>query len=241
MKFDLAKVTLALASVAFLLGCQDLGSGPVGPDALAPQFNKADEGKHDHGGGDDGGGDNPGSPFYKYTFTGAITTNPKTAGARRTVGNDEGGAVRLHGCCDEDGIDDEELILSAALLHELVGVDDAALCFNGIDPLVLVQFIGTLRPDKKVVNKVEAVFHFTAKDKNETPDVQYVLRLDGTVAFADGIFPPEPTETTTVTFYNARIGAKRNKEKNACSGSGDVPPPNENGTGSIVVVLVGTG
>jgi len=244
MKFNLAKVILALVSVAFLLSCQDIGSGPTGPDGLAPQFNKADElGNHDHGGGGDGGGDNPGSPFYEYTFTGDITTDPLTAGGRRTVGNDEGGAVRLHGCCDNDptdGIDDEELILDA-LLVELVGAVDAGLCFGGMTPLL--QFIGTLRPDKRVVNKVEAVFHFTAKDKSGTPDVQYVLRLDGTVTLTDddegdGIFPPELGETTTVTFDDARIGAKRNKEKNACSGGG--PLPNGPSGSDIVVVLVGT-
>lgn len=242
MKFNLAKVILALVSVAFLLSCQDIGSGPTGPDGLAPQFNKADElGNHDHGGGGDGGGDNPGSPFYEYTFTGDITTDPLTAGGRRTVGNDEGGAVRLHGCCGngpEDGIDDEWLILSDALLGDFVGGNpDAELCFSGIFPLV--QFIGTLRPDKRVVNKVEAVFHFTAKDKSGTPDVQYVLRLDGTVTFTDddegaGIFPPELGETTTVTFNDARIGAKRNKEKNACSGGGPLP------NGPSIVVVLGT-
>ena len=32
MKSDLVKVSLALLSVVFILGCQDVGSGPVGPD-----------------------------------------------------------------------------------------------------------------------------------------------------------------------------------------------------------------
>ena len=38
MKCNLTKVSLALVSAVFILGCQDLGSGPVGPDG--PQFNK---------------------------------------------------------------------------------------------------------------------------------------------------------------------------------------------------------
>ncbi len=38
MKTHLAKLSLALLSTVFLLGCQDLGSGPVGPDG--PQFDK---------------------------------------------------------------------------------------------------------------------------------------------------------------------------------------------------------
>ena len=40
MKSSLTKLSLALLSAAFLLGCQDLGSGPVGPDGLVPQFAK---------------------------------------------------------------------------------------------------------------------------------------------------------------------------------------------------------
>ena len=221
MKAHLAKVSLALLSVAFLLGCQEQGSDPVGPEGLGPEFHHG-KGSHADGGGGASSGDNPGSSIYKYTFTGSITTFPLTADARSTVGNDDGGEIRLHGCCERDpalGIDDEELILSA-FLGELVGTD-ADACFSEIIPLV--EFIGTLRPDKKDMNKVEAVFNFKAMDKNGTPDVDYVLKLDGGVTTTtddagDGIFPPEPGETTTVTFTDASIGAQRKKEKNACSG-----------------------
>ena len=41
MKSHLAKVSLALLSAVFVLGCQDMGSGPVAPDDLGPQFAKA--------------------------------------------------------------------------------------------------------------------------------------------------------------------------------------------------------
>ena len=40
MKAHLTKVSLALLSAALVLGCQDLGSGPVGPDGLVPQFKR---------------------------------------------------------------------------------------------------------------------------------------------------------------------------------------------------------
>ena len=40
MKSHLAKVSLALLSVVFVLGCQDQASGPVGLDGLGPQFAK---------------------------------------------------------------------------------------------------------------------------------------------------------------------------------------------------------
>ena len=51
MKAHLAKVSLALLSAAFLLGCQDQASSPVGLDGLGPQFG----GPHAvHGSGGDG-------------------------------------------------------------------------------------------------------------------------------------------------------------------------------------------
>ncbi len=37
MKSKYVKVSLALLSAVFILGCQELGSGPVGPDGLVPQ------------------------------------------------------------------------------------------------------------------------------------------------------------------------------------------------------------
>ena len=40
MKAHLTKVSLALLSTVFLFGCQDLGSGPVGPEGLGPEFAK---------------------------------------------------------------------------------------------------------------------------------------------------------------------------------------------------------
>ncbi len=53
MKAHLAKLSLALLSAVFLLGCQEQGSSPVGPEGLGPEFNKPDvNGNHNHG--DDG-------------------------------------------------------------------------------------------------------------------------------------------------------------------------------------------
>ena len=60
MKSELVKLSLALLSAVFILGCQDQGAGPVGPDGLVPQFDKAGTGNcrkmphdvHCHGGGE---------------------------------------------------------------------------------------------------------------------------------------------------------------------------------------------
>ncbi len=40
MKAHLAKLSLALLSAVFLLGCQERGSGPVGLEGLGPEFDK---------------------------------------------------------------------------------------------------------------------------------------------------------------------------------------------------------
>ena len=60
MKSELVKLSLALLSAVFILGCQDQGAGPVGPDGLVPQFDKAGTGNcrkmphdvHCHDGGE---------------------------------------------------------------------------------------------------------------------------------------------------------------------------------------------
>jgi len=61
MKAHLTKLSLALLSTVFLLGCQDMGSGPVGPDELVPQFGKG-------GGKGKPGGDGDVTPM-QATFT----------------------------------------------------------------------------------------------------------------------------------------------------------------------------
>ena len=52
MKAHLAKVSLALLSVAFMLGCQEQGSGPAGPDTEigAPNFLHQKKNPKPHGG-----------------------------------------------------------------------------------------------------------------------------------------------------------------------------------------------
>ena len=60
MKSSLTKVSLALLSAVFFLGCQDMGSGPVGPDGWGPQFTHNDPDKV-HGGPKNGGGGDDGT------------------------------------------------------------------------------------------------------------------------------------------------------------------------------------
>ena len=62
MKSHLTKVSLALLSAAFLFGCQDQGSEPLGLDGRGPEFHHRDG----HTGG--GGGNGDGSAL-EVTFT----------------------------------------------------------------------------------------------------------------------------------------------------------------------------
>ncbi len=227
MKAHLAKLSLALLSTVFLLGCQEQGSEPVGPEG--PQFSHKTS--HNPGGGDDGG-DNPGSPFYEYTFAGDITTDPTTPGANSNTSTQDD--VYLHSCCiDPKVVDLEELDLTKLL----VNVQDADDCF-GTGPFPGLKGIVWLSTNNQVVNEVEARFLFDAKDKDGIDSLRYYLTLDGTVTdstdFDDGIFPPEVGETMTVTFTTFSIGAQRNKEKNACSHTGSPP-----GTTPTSVLLLG--
>lgn len=196
---------LAFLSAVFVLACQDATTNPLTLDSTPAQFAK---------GGRGGTGDNPGSAIYLYTAAGVIGTSLSPAGAQGTVGNNDGLTVVLQHCCQNTG-PVEALIVDGTFLDgfELNGDN----CFAG--DITDDQFIGGLTRDKKVVDKVEAIFYFTAKAKNGVDLVPYKLILNGTTDSEDGIFPPEPTEVTTVTFTHASIGAQRKKEKNACSGA----------------------
>ena len=63
MKAHLTKLSLALLSTVFLLGCQDLGSEPVGLDGLGPEFSPG------KGGGKGGGGKKGGAVLADVTMT----------------------------------------------------------------------------------------------------------------------------------------------------------------------------
>ena len=67
MKAHLTKVSLALLSAAFLLGCQEQGSEPVGPEGLEIQAAK--------GGNDKGKGDGSGT-LAELTISEGMITDP---------------------------------------------------------------------------------------------------------------------------------------------------------------------
>ncbi len=85
MKTHLTKVSFALLSAAFLLGCQEKASSPVGPEALGILLDNKD-GPHPHGGG--GGG----PAATSLDLDGGINTmglvlSVKESGKKLTIGN----------------------------------------------------------------------------------------------------------------------------------------------------------
>ena len=210
----------ALLGVAFVLGCQDVGTGVVASDGPGPQFAKpVCPGPHPSCGGDEDDGDNPGSPFYVYTFiSNVIATDPSPAN-----GFPSGDRVFLSATQNTGpSIGDEALHLSKKLFLDTPR--EAADCFNG-DTFITQFWSGRVQPVKPHGNEVIANFLFHAEDKNDKP-IGYRLRLQGIAVTdgnaGDGIFPPEPGETMTVPFSTFFIEPGRNKEKNACTGAGDL-------------------
>ena len=63
MKSNLTKLSLALLSAVFILGCQDLGTGAVASDGLEPQFARGGKGKPPSG-----------NESAKVTLAGGMTT-----------------------------------------------------------------------------------------------------------------------------------------------------------------------
>ncbi len=91
MKAHLAKVSLALLSAAFLLGCQEQGSDPVGPEGLGPEFTHKN-GEHGKGGGGGGGGGKGGTGGRPGQFPVDVTVMGGIAAATqimRFAENDE--------------------------------------------------------------------------------------------------------------------------------------------------------
>jgi hypothetical protein len=229
MKSSLAKVSLALLSAVFILGCQDLGSGPVGPDGLVPQFDKKESGVCDdprdgHCHGDD---EEPASGSLSYMITnfGAITTDPSPIKGRRGVGKnsqkiDMGAPVTL-----------DKMVFTEAFADAF---DSERQCFPREADFTTVPlggfindaFTASLRPDKKDPETINGAYWFKAFGKDRVTTFDYVLVLTG--SFKGGSFPPVPDQTTTVTWLTAELategsgkGSKGGNLGSACVGSVD--------------------
>ncbi len=85
--------SVVLVSAAFLLGCQDMGSGPVGPEGLVPEFDKPTCGGQHCNHGDDPVDPDPGSLFNS---PGVIGTGFTCAGGAEITGGATFGNVNFN-------------------------------------------------------------------------------------------------------------------------------------------------
>ncbi len=84
MKRHALIMSAALLSTALLLGCEDQGSGPVGPEDIGPQLTHKKDKEHGGKGGGGGGGGGGGSSVSDATvvLSGGMTTPSDAGGAR---------------------------------------------------------------------------------------------------------------------------------------------------------------
>ena len=215
MKSDLTRISLALLSAVFVLACQDLGLGPVGPDGLVPQFAKG--GKKGKPGG--GGG---GAATYTVTHSGDVTTIPSsvTGTGRKSTEVDIG-----------DVFNKVTIVLDPDFLDLLPGIPDA--CFPGGQVMAEVG----LRARRGGV--VTGYYFFLAFGNDGETPVGYSLELEGTVT-SGAAFAPGSGQSTTVTWDGGLLHTEGAvPASGACVGGGGgkhSAQKNVNISGSVTVV-----
>ena len=184
MKSNLAKVSLALLSAVFILGCEDQGSGAVGLD-LVPQFDKAGTpgdpcpggGVRDHKGHCHGGDDPP----LARPFTGTLTGNISSVGDLELI----------------EGLADNRATLDLSFFRTAPSdggyTDDEGLnCFGNDEYTDILIHVHETRN----VGQISFVFDATGND-GTTPinygAILYPLLVDGDLP------PAEVGDITTIT------------------------------------------
>ena len=205
----------ALLGVALVLGCQDLGTGPVEPDGLVPQFAKKNCKGTDHPppcGKDDG--DPPPPPAdatFKATFTLDVT------GMASPLFGPQGGKKLLSG----GGVGQPLISLAFnAFLQAANGYSggEGAKCFPAGD------YGGILGIFQKTPGSNEAIIHynFTGKDKvNGDTDIVYALLLRGNLDPAKWV-PATTEDMATITGGTFEIAPEHGPGAISCKGTGNV-------------------
>ena len=202
MKAHLTKVSLALLSTVFLFGCQNLGSGPVGP--VGPQFDMRDaetetscgllvgkvfRNSHCH----DGEEPTP-AATYSITHSGDhFTTDDPITG---TPGSGKPGTSVSFGNVHSR----ETIILSELFVAQLAGFGNIDKCFPKTGGIRAFGVRGGLRAGKG--NIVTGLYTFLAFGTNGTTTVWYSLEPTATfvTSTSGAAFAPDPGEATTVTW-----------------------------------------
>ena len=194
MKAHLTKVSLALLSTVFLLGCQDLGPEPVGPEGLL--FDKKGTGpcappeEQIHCHGDD-------EPTGEATFT---ATFVNSAGEDCTVA---GVGCQILGTIDmiesAVGLTSRTMLDLTFFRNEAV-ITGGTICFNSrsvADPASVFKAPFQITVKKNELPNVRTFFGGFKAKGTDGSEVKYALHLPGVVR-GGGTFSPDPGAITMI-------------------------------------------
>ncbi len=224
MKPHLAKVSLALLSTVFLLGCQEQGSGPSGPEG--PQFDKKGEGDcgpmghdfHCHEGSKEETKDiNTFTAIFQVDVTGGAGTIDTEIGERGALSGPSSSGDGIFGGGTNPPKSPEPIVLTFNdFLHSVDGGD---ICFPVGD------YGGILAISQNTPGSDEAriQYNFKANGTDGTPDIGYTLILRGLLD-PDAYAPVEVGDEATIdglpgTF---EVAPSHGPGKISCKGTGSV-------------------
>ena len=209
MKKHLTKLSLALLSAVFILGCQDQGFSPVEPVDLGPAFDKKGSGDcaikphnlHCHG---DPEPDPDPPPTFTVTFDGDITGEGVFLGQSK-------GVTEIFAPVELAQL---SLDFSQSFQGKFVG---GVNCFG--------EGLSGERGNIDQERSFPLRFRFIAKDKNgDGTDIFYLMVLNDAVFTPATPWPPEaPADTTTITGGIFELQHENGPgRKNACKANGDL-------------------
>jgi len=208
MKSNLTKLSLAFLSAVFILGCQD--QGPLGPDALVPQFDKKGIGDctdpiNGHCHGDDGS--DPVDATFTADFGGLLFVAEDGGGIIDRLVGPHGGKKNLQG----GGPHNPESLFFSDFLADAHA--NGQSCYPA-GPYGVQLSLGQNKPGSS-----EAIIRifFTGKDKDGDTEIGYELLLRGTLIPAEWV--PTDGNPATITVETFQVGAGGQQ---ACSSTGDV-------------------
>ena len=210
MKSTLTKVSMALFSVVFLLSCQDLGSGPVGPDGLVPQFAKwTCDDRPDH---PSCALPAPGTDFDVTIESSQFCTLAPLPDSCDSVLLDQ-----LHEVNTAVNLNFEEFELNLAFFNDYTGCES------------LGTEVGTLRMVRGEEDGVHVHVHFSFKHgESGVDEANHTLSIEG-VPVGDIDDWRDPTMARVVNSYASgywTMAPKGKNHQNGCSGEEDGTPNN---------------
>ncbi len=206
MRPQRAVLLLAFLSAAFMLGCQDQGLEPVGPESLGILLDKGPIHSGGHGGG--GGGD--------ATFTATMTPNVTSVADIGLTGK-----TSLQTDPGTPGVAGSPAMLNLSFFR--TALSGGTTCFNtGTVEMPASEFTGPFQiiVKKNDLDNANIQFNFPAKGDEGTLDVNYGLQLPGVITIPDN-WPPAPDVDNTITgttFNMVHSNGPGNKV--ACTGTG---------------------